>query len=190
MKNTKERILIEATKLIHEVGVEKLSMRKLAAEIGIKAPSLYEHYKNKDAIMTALRQQAVEALSNLMIKASNEDPWSELQGQGLAYLIFASDMKMLFHLFFFETESTRTNIHSTPDIGSPYLIIFNSFQKAKPDFSSLAIEEFSLGYWALVHGLATLRITHLNNFQMDWEASQTRIIQTYLNGVRYGEQAH
>ena len=44
---SKELICKESLILIQEGGLVKLSMRNLAAKLGIKAPSLYVHIKNK-----------------------------------------------------------------------------------------------------------------------------------------------
>jgi AcrR family transcriptional regulator len=45
---SKERVLHAAVALADEGGIESLSMRKLADELGVKAMSLYNHVANKD----------------------------------------------------------------------------------------------------------------------------------------------
>lgn len=52
--NTKERILIAALELFASKGYEATSARDIASEIGIKAPSLYAHYKSKQDIMDSI----------------------------------------------------------------------------------------------------------------------------------------
>ena len=56
MKNetTKERILAEAVKLFAKEGYEAVSVDEIAKAVGIKAPSLYKHYKNKRAIFDSI----------------------------------------------------------------------------------------------------------------------------------------
>jgi AcrR family transcriptional regulator len=48
---TRERILSAAIDLADKDGIELLSMRKLAQEMGVKAMSLYNHVTNKDDIL-------------------------------------------------------------------------------------------------------------------------------------------
>ncbi|MFM7603055.1 MAG: TetR/AcrR family transcriptional regulator C-terminal domain-containing protein [Pseudanabaena sp.] len=48
---TRERILSAAMDLADKDGIELLSMRKLAQEMGVKAMSLYNHVTNKDDIL-------------------------------------------------------------------------------------------------------------------------------------------
>ena len=63
MKNatTKQRILIEAVKLFAKEGYEAVSVDQIANAVGIKAPSLYKHYKNKrdifDSILRFMEQR-------------------------------------------------------------------------------------------------------------------------------------
>ena len=48
---TRERVLRAALALADERGLEKLSMRKLAQELGVEAMSLYNHVEGKDDIV-------------------------------------------------------------------------------------------------------------------------------------------
>lgn len=48
---TKERILRAAMELVHEEGLQALSMRKLGERLGVEAMSLYNHVENKDDIL-------------------------------------------------------------------------------------------------------------------------------------------
>jgi AcrR family transcriptional regulator len=48
---TKERVKQSAQRLFRERGYAAIGMRELAKEVGMKAPSLYNHYKSKDALL-------------------------------------------------------------------------------------------------------------------------------------------
>ena len=52
--NTKQRILDEALTLFSEKGYANVFVNDIAERVGIKAPSLYKHYKNKQAIFDAI----------------------------------------------------------------------------------------------------------------------------------------
>ena len=52
--NTKQRILDEALTLFSEKGYANVFVNDIAEKVGIKAPSLYKHYKNKQAIFDAI----------------------------------------------------------------------------------------------------------------------------------------
>lgn len=52
--DTKQRILDEALTLFSEKGYANVFVGDIADRVGIKAPSLYKHYKNKRAIFDAI----------------------------------------------------------------------------------------------------------------------------------------
>lgn len=52
--DTKHRILDEALTLFSEKGYANVYVNDIAQKVGIKAPSLYKHYKSKKAIFDAI----------------------------------------------------------------------------------------------------------------------------------------
>ena len=46
--------------MVDKGGLEALSMRKLAAELGVEAMSLYNHVKNKDDIVAGMLELVAE----------------------------------------------------------------------------------------------------------------------------------
>ena len=55
--DTKQRILDEALTLFSEKGYANVFVGDIAEAVGIKAPSLYKHYKSKKAIFDAIIDQ-------------------------------------------------------------------------------------------------------------------------------------
>lgn len=53
-ESTKERILTEAVKLFAKNGYEAVTVEQIALAVGIKAPSLYKHYKSKKDIFRSI----------------------------------------------------------------------------------------------------------------------------------------
>lgn len=51
---SRERILLAAIRLADEGGIESLSMRKLAQDLGVQAMSLYNHVANKDDMIDGI----------------------------------------------------------------------------------------------------------------------------------------
>lgn len=57
---TRDRILDEALTLFAENGYDGTSVEEIADKVGIKAPSLYNHFKGKEDILNALIDSAEE----------------------------------------------------------------------------------------------------------------------------------
>lgn len=55
---TKDRILDEALTLFAENGYDGTGVEQIAEKVGIKAPSLYKHFKGKEDILSALINNA------------------------------------------------------------------------------------------------------------------------------------
>ncbi len=70
---SRERILRAALVLADKDGIESLSMRNLAAALGVEAMSLYKHVANKDAVLDGL----VELILREMEIPPVDTPWRE-----------------------------------------------------------------------------------------------------------------
>jgi AcrR family transcriptional regulator len=57
---TRERIVAAASVLVDAEGLEALSMRRLATELGVQGPSLYNHFATKAEIVDAVADAMVE----------------------------------------------------------------------------------------------------------------------------------
>jgi TetR/AcrR family tetracycline transcriptional repressor len=47
----RETVVRSALQVLDEVGLEHLTLRKIAGELGVQAPALYWHFKNKQALL-------------------------------------------------------------------------------------------------------------------------------------------
>lgn len=78
---TARRILEAATEQFGTRGVHGSSMRDIAAAAGIRAPSIYEHFGSKDAIVTELMQIGYRCCVSTFdrhVAAVGEDPLARL----------------------------------------------------------------------------------------------------------------
>ena len=57
---TRERIVDAASALVDKEGLDALSMRRLATELGVQGPSLYNHFGTKAEIVDAVADAVIE----------------------------------------------------------------------------------------------------------------------------------
>jgi AcrR family transcriptional regulator len=85
--STKDRVREVAFSLFANKGYEATSMNDIAAGVGIKKPSLYEHYQGKDDIFVAVYQELEKDYRGFLDRVIDE-------AQGLD-----GAEKKLFHIF-------------------------------------------------------------------------------------------
>lgn len=80
--DTKQRILDEALTLFSEKGYANVFVGDIAERVGIKAPSLYKHYKSKqaifDAIIDKMNEQYVRQVQSMNINGTDAAADSEI----------------------------------------------------------------------------------------------------------------
>ncbi|MBQ6555895.1 MAG: TetR/AcrR family transcriptional regulator [Firmicutes bacterium] len=84
MKNTKQLILTEAVKLFAKEGYEAVTVEMIAAAVGIKAPSLYKHYKSKrdifNSIIHEMERRDAESVADTPLPADTMEAVPEQYG--------------------------------------------------------------------------------------------------------------
>ena len=71
----RERIVTEAVALLDESGLEMVTLRKLAARLGVQAPTLYWHIKNKAALVNAIAEAILHAEFAGLSGPPESDSW-------------------------------------------------------------------------------------------------------------------
>lgn len=74
MRVQRQDIIDAAMALLDEVGVDGLTMRRLAGALQIQAPSLYWHFAGKQALLDAM---ADALLAEMVLPPDGEMPWDE-----------------------------------------------------------------------------------------------------------------
>ncbi|GAA4003367.1 TetR/AcrR family transcriptional regulator [Deinococcus rubellus] len=76
--STRERLLSEGAQLFVARGYHGVSMREVAAAVGVTKPALYHHYADKEALFLAILDGALAGLSGVVERARQP---RELRGQ-------------------------------------------------------------------------------------------------------------
>jgi len=138
--------LATARRLLEAEGPGAVTMRRIADEMGIRAPSLYKHYPDKRSLEAALKAEGLRefgaALSSALAKAGS--PIGAIAG---AYRSYALEHPHLYRL---------TNDDELPrdllppgleeSVAAPLIAVFGSRDKTRVA-------------WALAHGLVSLELS-------------------------------
>ncbi|MGH3145523.1 MAG: TetR/AcrR family transcriptional regulator C-terminal domain-containing protein [Rubrobacter sp.] len=92
---SRQRVLEAAVRFVDREGLEALSMRKLGAELGVEAMSLYNHVPNKGALLDGM----VEVLLGELRIPPEDEGWEErIRGAYRAFRRLAREHPNVFPL--------------------------------------------------------------------------------------------
>jgi len=100
----REKLLAAATQLIASGGVESLSIRKLADQVGVSRTAPYHHFKDKNELLCAIAehgfQQQDQLLSDIVTNPDHLSPAQLFQRYMLTYIQFAHSEQETYDLMY------------------------------------------------------------------------------------------
>lgn len=168
----KTALVDAAIRLLKEKGVEALSLRTIAADVGVSHMAPYAHFKNKTELFQSIAAYGFNAMADRMDEIDETQLPDELiLSYGAEYIAFALDNAPLYRLMLSQTQvmgpqmPSQSAEHMTGELrqasSRPFVLLRNAFAKLIDDKDLQSIR--AQGAWAMVHGMAALIIDgHLN----------------------------
>jgi len=156
----REAALQAARTTVEERGHHALSMRELAAQIGVVPSALYRHYRSRSELLMALTNEAHAALRVEFERAVTEhaDAWDALEASGRAFLTFAEDHQRLFLMMYDdEVINTPESEDRLPMLADNYGFLLKLTQQALPHLTPHEVRLRVLGMWSSLFGYAKVR---------------------------------
>jgi len=167
-------IIAAASSLLADLGdANQLSMRAVAAAVGVTPPSIYRHFADKRSLLVAVLDERWAELSATLAQASEDvdDPFDALRRIGLAYLRFAEEHPGHYRVLFTAAGAAGISAERAQHPGGPaYSLLVNAVEHclaagapASPERSSwfLAVQILISG-----HGLVDLHT--VQHFPFPW----------------------
>ncbi|WP_261560400.1 TetR/AcrR family transcriptional regulator, partial [Frankia tisae] len=160
----RREILAAVNRLLVEWGsAEKLTMRAVANEVGVSAPSIYLHFPDKAALVWAALADKYDDLVAGMARADTAsdgpDAREPLRAQTHAYCRFALSNPGHYRLMFEVPQPTvevaRISAHPAHGVSASFRAGFRRCQKTGYALS-LPVEQAAQTLWAGLHGMVTL----------------------------------
>lgn len=152
-KTNPDAILRAALELLESQGYAALSMRSLAQQLNLKAPSLYRHFKDKEALESAMIAEGAQELLLLLQRATQGfSPQASLPTIATNYVSFAKEKPELYQLLMSRLQPP------TPDSPAKnlwnFLLDIVSAITRKPDDTAAAV-----ALWSFLHGYTSLELS-------------------------------
>ncbi|MBL4796978.1 MAG: TetR/AcrR family transcriptional regulator [Oleispira sp.] len=172
--------LIEAANIILlRDGADALSLRAIAAEVGVSHMAPYAHFKNKKELIKSIAEsgfvqmaETMEAVAFELKKDKSLTPGELVLAYGASYLEFATLNPQLYRLMLGQVETSgrknkkddiaqaaTADSMNSPLIEStkkPFILLREAF--ALRGDNDEKVKAQALGAWSMVHGMAALII--------------------------------
>jgi TetR/AcrR family tetracycline transcriptional repressor len=92
MKINREMVTRAGLKLLNEIGLEQLTLRRLGVELGVQAATIYWHFKSKEALLDEMATTVLtEGAGNLVPRRKSADwrVWAATYGERLRKTLLA-----------------------------------------------------------------------------------------------------
>ncbi len=163
-------IVAAARAILEEEGLDALTMRRIAERLGIRAPSLYKHFPDKESLEAAIISAAFEEQAGVFERAVREgdDP---LEALGAAYRRFALAHPHLYRLM---TDRELRRDLLAPGVEERAGLTIYRAAGEDTDRARAA--------WAFAHGMAMLELTNRFPPGADIDAAWREGIRAFRNG--------
>ncbi|HCX68734.1 TetR/AcrR family transcriptional regulator [Parvibaculum sp.] len=171
----RRQIVVAAKTLFSEEGVDHVSMRKIAREVGITQAAIYQHFENRDAILFAIIEDFFADLLEVLATAVAREtqPLLSLRSAMRAYVDYGLAHPEAYRLVFMtpisglvragvgvpRTEEAKLK----PSKGTLAFDVLDSAVRKVMECGMVRHDNADLlaeAIWAAGHGLVSLLITH------------------------------
>jgi AcrR family transcriptional regulator len=178
-------ILAAANALLEETGSEDaVTLRAIARHIGIAAPSIYEHFPDRETIVEAVVDTAFVELHHTLQEAlsGEPEPFARLRAGCLAYLQFGAERPNRYRVMFARHQHIAPNPRPSPRV-DPFELLVGALTdcvKAGVSTSNDPVGD-ATAIWVALHGYATL---HPSLPGFPWPATETTL-DRILSGLAH-----
>lgn len=164
-KFTREEVVEAALKIVMREGIENLTARALAGELGSSARPVFTVFSGMDEVQCEVIK-AAHALYNKMVEQGLKENLA-FKGVGKAYIRFAIEYPKLFQMLFMREKSTVPELNSVLGmIDENYGKILQSIEIGY-GFDIETSKEIYRHLWIYSHGIAVLLATNVCRFTAD-----------------------
>jgi AcrR family transcriptional regulator len=179
----RDEILDGARALIEDGGEQAVSLRSVARTVGIAAPSIYAHFPDREAIVSALVDEAFDELSSMVSAATDAatGPAAKLRAACAAYMEFAMRRPNRYQLAF---ASRQSNAIPRDSATRAFGLLVGAVAACVEAGVSSSVDPFAdaTAIWVAMHGYAVLYPSRPAFPWPDTDATLERIV-TALAGL-------
>jgi len=157
---SREAIAAAAREILVNEGLHSVSLRRVAASLGVTAPALYAHVVDKRDLLQGIAEKEFESLLERFRAVADGDAVDRLRRQARSYIEYACENPDLFRaMFLFRPELTSEERGDSPPLATRVLQAFTETVRAGVEAGSFSPDPdprlLALTVWTAAHGAAT-----------------------------------
>jgi AcrR family transcriptional regulator len=189
-----DRILDAARELFARHGYEAVTLRKIAQAIEYTPAAIYGHFQDKDDLIRTLCKRDFDTLSARMAKLADVvDPLERVRLLGHGYIQFAIEHPQHYRLMFMSPAEFEHDETTLEGKGDPHrdgyaflrLSVQQALDQGRMRDPGADADLLAQTFWAGVHGVASLQITHSSDEWVEWRGLEARAA-TMIDGLLAG----
>lgn len=178
-ERTEAAIREAAVELIARHGFEAVTMRQLAAEVGVQAAALYRYFPTKEDLLRTLMQEHMEGLLAAWEAArpANDDPVARLTAYVANHIRFHVERRHATHVSNMELRSlSRDNLTAILKLRTAYEKELRSILRDGAEAGVLEVDDTGLTAMAIIQMITGVIVW----FRPDERLSVNEVTATYL----------
>jgi len=179
----RDRVCDVGERLFAEHGPEAVTIRQLASEMGVSAMTPYRYFKDKDAILAAVRARAFDRFAQAMEAIDDSDP-AQFAYPGQGYVDWALAHPHAYKLMF---DVNQPTFHEYPDLMSAMeraRATMSTGMRDNPLLAGKNIELMAHAFWASMHGPIMLQLAGLLRPPLDAPTLVATAVERLIDGFK------
>jgi AcrR family transcriptional regulator len=183
----RERLVDAAERLFAQHGLEAVTMRQLAAELGVSPMTPYRYFADKDVILAAVRARAFNRHAEALELAleQGETPLERANAVGRAYLDFALGHPEAYKLMFDIKQPNEAAHPELVEAGARSRATMTAHLKALIESGVVRGDPDLIGhmFWSALHGAIQLQLAGMLSPPFNAERIAGEIMRTLWLGL-------
>lgn len=99
-KTSRDKLITAALGIVEKDGLEALNMSRLARDVGIRAPSIYTHFADRNDLLRAIEDRMFTEITARFLAVDDPDPRIALRQMCFAFRDFALERPNSYQIMF------------------------------------------------------------------------------------------
>ena len=183
----RERLCAAAERLFAEHGPDGVTMRQLASELGVSPMTPYRYFKDKDAILAAVRANGFNRFADALEAAydSENDPVERSRVVGDAYVAFALGEPAAYKLMFDLMQPHEADYPELVAAEARALATQTRHVQGMVDAGVLRgdVKMLAHMFWSILHGTLVLQLAGKLSPDIDPSELRTQLFRALGRGL-------